>query len=76
MKCIRCGQEIYLPHWNSNVCGSCADDLRAEEDAEMGAIQAQDKARQEQEAYQANKDAYEESERDRHFDDGNGYRYI
>ena len=72
MKCIRCGQEIYLPHWNSNICGSCADDLRQEEDAEIEAIALADKARQEQAAYED----YKAEEQFRHMDDGGGYRYV
>jgi len=49
MKCKRCGQEIEADAPKGVViCGSCADDLRQEEDAEMMAIQAQDKAIAEQ----------------------------
>ena len=55
MKCVRCGQEIYLPHWNSNICGSCADDLRQEEDAAIGAAEV--------EAEAMNRQAYEDEQR-------------
>lgn len=49
MKCAICGQEIYLPRWYSNICGTCSDELRTEEDAiEAQAIteeEARDRAR-------------------------------
>lgn len=32
MKCTRCGQE-FEPEFETNICGNCADDLRAEEEA-------------------------------------------
>jgi len=67
-QCIRCGQEIYLPHWESNVCGSCADELRPEEDAMTAQAEAEDDA--------IGRAAYEEAQHDAHFDTGNGYRYI
>lgn len=41
MKCARCGQDVYLPHWKSNICGNCADDLRSEEDAQIAIAQAE-----------------------------------
>jgi len=33
IKCKRCGQEFEPPDDKVNICGSCADDLRAEQDA-------------------------------------------
>ena len=33
MKCIRCGKEFESPGGETNVCGNCADDLRAEDSA-------------------------------------------
>ena len=35
MKCVRCGQDIEADAPEGvNICGSCADNLRQEEDAE------------------------------------------
>lgn len=76
-KCTRCLQDIEpnAPE-GATICGSCADELRAEQDALEGAAiteaEAEDRARAE---FEANKEAYEEEERARHFDDGGGYRY-
>ena len=49
--CARCGKGR-TDDVDSNICGSCADDLRAEEDAERMMTQASDEelARQEYEA--------------------------
>ena len=70
MKCKRCNKDIELDAPKDvRICGSCADDLRQEE-----AYQAFT-AEQESINDQMNREAYEESERERHFDDGNGYRY-
>lgn len=55
MNCVRCGQEIYLPHWNSNICGNCADDLRADEDAAIEGAKV--------EAEAMNRQAYEDEQR-------------
>lgn len=76
MKCIRCGQDIEADApANVVICGSCADDLRAEQDALEGAAmaEAEDKAKQE---YEQNRQAYEDEERAQHFDDGGDYRYV
>ena len=75
-KCLGCHQDIEADAPEGvNICGSCADDLRAEQDALEGAAmaEAQDRARTE---FEANREAYEEEERARHFDNGDGYRYI
>jgi hypothetical protein len=66
MKCIRCEKDIEnnAPA-NVVICGSCADDLRQDEEAERMSL-----------ANEANREAYEEAQHDTHFDDGNGYRYI
>ena len=65
MKCKRCGQEIEADALDGIViCGSCADDLRQEEEAEMMAIQAQDKAI----AEQMNGEAYEDAMRENRLD--------
>jgi ribosome-binding protein aMBF1 (putative translation factor) len=72
MKCKRCGQDIEADApANVTVCGSCADDLRQEEDAEIESIALADKARQEQAAYED----YKAEEQFRHMDDGGGWRY-
>ena len=51
MKCARCGAEFELPvdDGKTDVCGSCADDLRADAEAENLMTQASDEelARQE-----------------------------
>ena len=73
MRCIRCPQDIETDApANVVICGSCADDLRQEEEAEIMAIQAQDKAI----AEQMNREAYEDAQHDEQYDSGNGYRYI
>lgn len=44
MKCLRCGQEFELPNPDdkkTNVCGSCADELRAEDDAMVAQAEAE-----------------------------------
>jgi len=69
MKCIRCGQDIEADApADVVICGSCADDLRAEGDAMVGAAEV--------EAEAMNKEAYEEAQYDKQYDSGNGYRYI
>ena len=68
MKCIRCEQDFEMP--NANVCGSCADDLRQEEDAKLGEIEAADITDQ------MNREAYEEAMEDAQRDTAEGYRHI
>jgi len=71
MKCKRCEQDIEVDAPpNVNICGSCADDLRQEE--EHGIMVAQEEALTDR----MNREAYEESEQERHFDDGGGWRYV
>ena len=71
MKCRKCGQEIEANAPSGVViCGSCADDLRQEEKYQAFI------AEQESINDQMNKEAYEESLREEHFDTGGGYRYI
>ena len=55
MKCFRCGNEFESPDKETNVCGNCADDLRAEDDAMIAQAQAEaeETARQQQEAEEA-----------------------
>jgi len=57
MKCTRCNQEFYPPQDGKHyvICGNCADDLRAEEDAIIGAAQV--------EAEAMNRQAYEDEQR-------------
>jgi len=58
MNCTRCGQEIEIDApLGVVICGSCADDLRAEEDAIAMSTQAEDEAI----AEALNKDAYEDT---------------
>lgn len=64
MNCIRCGEEFDKS--NSNICGSCADDLRQEEEAMAMSAQA------EAEADAMNREAYEEAQRENELD----YRYL
>ena len=42
MKCAKCGQEFDMP--NTNICGTCADELRDEENAQIAMAQAEDEA--------------------------------
>ena len=51
-----------MPHWNSNICGSCADDLRQEADAMQDQSQVADID------YQMNKEAYEDAQRENRLD--------
>jgi ribosomal protein L37E len=63
MKCARCGQEFNHP--DTDICGNCADDLRAEAEAEAWATQAADEemARQRHEQEELEKSAYEQGYR-------------
>jgi len=69
MKCKRCKQDIEndAPE-GVTICGSCADDLRAEEDAMIGAAEV--------EAEAMNREAYEEAMQDEQRDTARGYRYV
>ena len=72
MKCIGCGQDIEADAPEGvNICGSCADDIRQEEEAEhlYYQLEAEAEAR-------ANKEAYEEAVAEEQFDTGNGWRYV
>jgi len=72
MKCSRCGNEIEADApANAVICGSCADDLRQEEEAEIMA--EQDKAKAEGEA---GREAYEESLANERMDACDGWRYV
>ena len=71
MKCKRCEQDIEADAPEGvNICGSCADDLRQED--EYYAFIAQ----QESINDQMNREAYEESLREEQFDTGGGWRYV
>ena len=61
MECARCGIEFELPVDNgrTNVCGSCADDLRADTEAEILMMQASDEELARQEYEDAERRAYE-----------------
>jgi len=61
MICRRCGQGIEpdAPR-DAVICGSCADDLKQEEMARQDAIEAEERDI----AYQMNKEAYEEAQRE------------
>lgn len=76
MNCTRCLNNIEpnAPE-GATICGSCADELRQEQDAleDQAAFEEQERAKAE---FEANKDAYEEEKMNRHFDDGGGYKYI
>jgi len=54
MKCARCEQEFEPPGFKTTICGNCADDLRAEEDAAIGAAEV--------EAEAMNRQAYEDEQ--------------
>ena len=56
MKCIRCEQEFEHP--DTNVCGSCADELRQEEATLI------DQAESDKIELEMNKAAYEEAQRE------------
>jgi len=60
VKCLICSEEFEIP--NANICGKCADILRADEEATMAMAQAEDEARQryedEDEARQRYEDEY------------------
>ena len=75
MKCSRCLNDIE-PNASEGVtiCGCCADELRQEQNAleDQAIFEAQERAKAE---FEASRDAYEEEEQARHFDDGGGYRY-
>lgn len=44
-KCLRCGQEFEPPaSGDSEICGSCADELRAEQDAYAAQAEAEAEA--------------------------------
>ena len=60
MKCVRCGQEFDMP--NTNICGTCADDLRADEESEIMIAQASDDELTRQEYEDAERKAYEVEE--------------
>ena len=69
MKCLRCDRDIEddAPA-NVVICGSCADDLRQEEQAMMDTLEAEGIADQ------MNREAYEDSLRQRQGE--SEYRYI
>jgi hypothetical protein len=69
MKCIRCGIEFNKS--GTNICGSCADDLRQEEYAIAEAKIEETRTL----ADQMNREAYEERLADEQADSGQGYRY-
>lgn len=73
LKCIRCGCDFKPPEpmvsslyesTEPNVCGSCADDLRAEQDAQAGALKAEAANIE----FQMNKEAYEDALTQEHYD--------
>lgn len=67
MKCLRCPNDIEATAPTGVViCGSCADDLRQEEDASWTG----------DEAFWANKEAYEEAMHNDQMDTMGNYRYI
>ena len=69
MKCKRCGKDIEADAPNNvDVCGSCADDLRQEEEYQI--MVAQEEAK----ADQMDKDAYEEEIREQQQE--SEYRYL
>ena len=73
MRCIRCPQNIETDApANVVICGSCADDLRQEEDATTMAAETE----AEHIMFEMNKEAYEDAQHDAQYDSGNGYRYI
>jgi len=74
MKCLRCGKDIEnnAPE-GVTICGSCADDLRQEDDAEIMAAQA--KAEYEAQMAEA-RESYEEEMHFEQMDTAEGYRYI
>ena len=41
MKCLRCSQEFIPPDERTNVCATCGDDLREEQDAYAAQMQAE-----------------------------------
>ena len=59
MKCARCSNEFEPPDNKTNVCGTCADDLRADEDAEILMTQANDEELARQEYEDAERKAHE-----------------
>jgi len=69
MRCIRCPQDIETDApANVVICGSCADDLRQEEEATTMAAEAE----AEHIMFELNKEAYEEAQRENRLD----YRYM
>lgn len=40
IRCNRCGEESMAPS-GTNICGNCADELRAEQDAEIAMAESQ-----------------------------------
>lgn len=40
LTCTRCKQQFVYPGFQTDICGTCADDLRQDELAEEGAIKA------------------------------------
>lgn len=66
MKCKRCEQDIEANAPEGvTICGSCADYLRQEEEAQIADID-----------FQMNKEAYERDEQEGLADNGGGYRFI
>lgn len=41
-RCKRCGHFHYVRDLKGGICGSCADDLRDERNAEIAGMEAQD----------------------------------
>jgi ribosome-binding protein aMBF1 (putative translation factor) len=72
MKCKRCGKDIE-PNApvGVTICGSCADDLRQEEEAMIASAQAEAEAQM-----AAGREAYEEEMHMEQMDTAEGYRYI
>ena len=67
MKCIRCGQEIEQDmEGKTNICGSCADDLRMEEDADLLSTIASDEELARLQYEDAEHHAYEAQEKMKH----------
>lgn len=44
MKCLRCGQDFTLPDDKTDVCATCGDELRCEEDANIAQAEAEAQA--------------------------------
>jgi len=71
MKCIRCGQDIENDAPKGvTICGSCADDLRQEEEYQI--MVAQEESINDQ----RNREAYEDAMKDEQRDTAQGYRYV